>query len=120
MAGSGFFLVWVAPLVILVSLQVLFNDRHVFSEAITGDWRPVASWALAALTCGFFWEMWNMFSLARWSYAVPYVQRYHIFEMPVVGYTGYLPFGLECMAVVTGLSSRCSGCFRIVGTRTIV
>ena len=52
--------------------------------------------ALAALLCGFFWEMWNFHSLAKWIYQVPYVQRYPIFEMPLLGYAGYLPFGLEC------------------------
>jgi len=55
--------------------------------------------ALAALLCGLFWEMWNFFSLARWEYSVPLVQRFHIFEMPILGYDGYLPFGLECLAV---------------------
>jgi hypothetical protein len=43
--------------------------------------------------------MWNVKSLAHWEYSVPFVQRFHIFAMPVLGYAGYLPFGLECMAV---------------------
>jgi hypothetical protein len=43
--------------------------------------------------------MWNYFSLARWTYTIPFVQRFHLFEMPIVGYGGYLPFGLECLAV---------------------
>jgi hypothetical protein len=58
-------------------------------------WLP----ALAALFCGFFWELWNVNSLAHWEYSVPFVQRFHIFEMPILGYAGYLPFGLECMVV---------------------
>ena len=62
-----------------------------------GDWRPVVSAALAALICGFFWEMWNYYSLARWTYSVPLVQRFPVFEMPLLGYAGYLPFGLECV-----------------------
>jgi hypothetical protein len=51
---------------------------------------------MAALICGFFWEMWNYGSMARWIYNVPYVNRFHLFEMPVLGYAGYLPFGVEC------------------------
>ena len=43
--------------------------------------------------------MWNIGSLARWAYTVPYVDRYRIFAMPILGYGGYLPFGLECLAV---------------------
>ena len=56
----------------------------------------MVSAALAALICGFFWEMWNFYSLARWTYSVPLVHRFQIFEMPLLGYAGYLPFGLEC------------------------
>ena len=53
---------------------------------------------LAGLACGFFWEMWNMWSLAKWVYSVPFVDRFHLFEMPALGYAGYLPFGIECAA----------------------
>ena len=52
---------------------------------------------VGALICGFFWEMWNYFSLARWTYTIPFVQRFHLFEMPILGYGGYLPFGLACL-----------------------
>jgi hypothetical protein len=62
-------------------------------------------WALAALCCGLFWEMWNAHSLARWQYALPYVERFRIFEMPALGYAGYLPFGLEC-ALICDLVGR--------------
>ena len=53
----------------------------------------VSALAVAALVCGFFWEMWNYWSLPKWHYSVPYVGRWHVFEMSAVGYTGYLPFG---------------------------
>ena len=91
-------LLWVSPLLILVSLQTLTGGSHVLSSVSAGDWRPVVTAAAAALVCGFFWEMWNVFSLARWTYAVPYVHRFEVFEMPILGYAGYLPFGLECAA----------------------
>lgn len=92
-------LLWISPLLIIVSLQIIMGELHIFSNLIHGDWRFVVSAALAALCCGFFWEMWNFHSLARWSYHVPLVQRFQIFEMPVLGYAGYLPFGLECAVV---------------------
>jgi hypothetical protein len=43
--------------------------------------------------------LWNWHSLAKWVYTVPGVERWHIFEMPLLGYAGYLPFGLECLIV---------------------
>jgi hypothetical protein len=92
-------LLWVSPLLIIVSLQALLGEPHVFSAVARGDWRPLISAAAAALICGFFWEMWNFFSLARWTYSVPLVHRFQVFEMPVLGYAGYLPFGLECTAI---------------------
>ena len=55
--------------------------------------------AVGALLCGIFWEMWNMFSLAKWAYHVPWVHRFQVFEMPILGYAGYLPFGIECAVI---------------------
>jgi len=92
-------LLWISPLLILVSLQTLFKETHIFSPLRDGDWRFVLASAFAALLCGVFWEMWNFYSLAKWVYHVPFVQRFHIFEMPLLGYAGYLPFGLECNVV---------------------
>ncbi len=105
LAGIGlrpnllFPLLWLSPLLILVCLQTLMKERHIFSVMAAGDWHGAVAAALAALVCGFFWEMWNYFSLAKWAYSVPLVHRFLIFEMPLLGYGGYLPFGLECMAI---------------------
>lgn len=106
LAGIGvlpdllFPLLWVSPLLIVVSIQTLFGEVHLLQRISRGDWSGVVTAALSALVCGFFWEMWNHGSLARWAYAVPWVHRFPIFEMPVLGYAGYLPFGLECAMVV--------------------
>lgn len=89
-------LLWLSPLLILVSLQALAGEQHIFSPIVEGDWSSIATAALAGIMCGFFWEMWNYYSLAKWIYSVPYVHRFTIFEMPCLGYAGYIPFGLEC------------------------
>jgi len=92
-------LLWIAPLLILVCLQALRGKKHIFWEIANGDWRLVISSALAALLCGGLWEMWNYYSLAKWEYSIPFVHCCQVFEMPILGYAGYLPFGLECAAV---------------------
>jgi hypothetical protein len=102
-----FSMLWVAPLLILTSLLHIAGQTSIFSTMADGDWRPAVSAAMAALICGFFWEMWNYYSLAKWSYTVPYVHRFEIFEMPILGYMGYLPFGLECMAIVELFKGQC-------------
>ena len=112
LAGIGirpdylFPLLWIAPLLIITSIQVIVGEKTVFSSLKHGDWRPIVVPALAALICGFFWEMWNYNSLAHWEYSVPFVQRFQVFEMPVLGYAGYLPFGLECVVVANLLRNR--------------
>lgn len=111
LAGIGvwpdylFALLWISPLLIIVALQVLMGERHGLSDIAIGDWSRVISAAAAALFCGGFWEMWNYWSLAKWQYSVPFVHRFQIFEMPLLGYAGYLPFGLECL-VIGDLLSR--------------
>jgi hypothetical protein len=93
-------LVWVAPLLLIVGLQLVSGEETVFRRAARGDWRSVWIAALAALICGLFWELWNSRSLAHWEYAIPFTHRFQLFEMPLLGYAGYLPFGLECLVVV--------------------
>jgi hypothetical protein len=99
-------LVWVSPLLIIVSLQALWNKTTLLTDLQGGDWRLIVTPACAALICGFFWEMWNFYSLARWEYTIPFVDRYHVFAMPLLGYGGYLPFGLECLVIGEAVIGR--------------
>jgi hypothetical protein len=94
-----FSLLWLAPLVQITALQIIMGDASILDGPANGNWRQVWQAALAGLVCGFFWEMWNYQSLAHWEYSVPFVHRFEVFHMPLLGYSGYLPFGLECLAV---------------------
>jgi hypothetical protein len=106
LAGIGvwpetlFSALWLAPLLVLAALQYLLLGESLLSPLARGDWRPVLQPALAALVCGLFWELWNFGSLARWHYSIPYVERFYVFEMPLLGYAGYLPFGVQCALVL--------------------
>ncbi len=92
-------LLWLSPLMIIASLQTFARQSNIFTEIAAGDWQRAIAGAAAALICGFFWEMWNLHSLAKWKYSIPLVQHYQIFEMPILGFAGYLPFGLECIVI---------------------
>ena len=92
-------MVWVAPALILTALQSIGDIPNPLTGLKHGDWRGVGVPAAAALVCGFFWELWNWQSLAHWEYSIPFVQRFLIFEMPLLGYAGYLPFGIACVAI---------------------
>lgn len=92
-------LLWIAPLALVWGLQAQCGQETPLNHLARGDWRSLWLPSLATLLCGFFWEMWNTYSLAHWHYAIPGVGRFYIFEMPLLGYAGYLPFGLFCVAV---------------------
>jgi len=100
-------LLWVGPLVVWLSLCGLMGISTWLGGIRSGDWSVILEWSLAALICGVFWEMWNYYSISKWTYQVPYLEAFKIFEMPIAGYTGYLAFGLECamaVEIVRGLS----------------
>ena len=42
--------------------------------------------------------MWNFLAFAKWEYSIANVDSFPMFEMPVLGYGGYIPFGLEVFA----------------------
>lgn len=94
-----FAMLWVSPLLIITALQTLSGQPTIFTNLGRGDWRPLVTATIAAMICGFFWELWNIGSQVQWRYAIAYVDRFHLFAMPILGYGGYLPFGLECLVV---------------------
>ncbi|HHO48630.1 MAG TPA: hypothetical protein ENN06_09315 [Desulfobacteraceae bacterium] len=102
-------LVWISPLLVLVGFQLASGRPTVFDGVREGDWRRVVLPALAALVCGLYWETWNWKSLAHWQYSIPFVHRFQIFAMPLPGYSGYLPFGLQCAAAAALISDHFSG-----------
>lgn len=94
-----FLFMWLSVFFILEPINVWLGNRTLAASVNRGDWRPVISLWLGALVCGFFWEMWNYYSYPKWIYHIPYVEFGHIFEMPVLGYGGYLPFAMELFAL---------------------
>ncbi|PXA04079.1 hypothetical protein DDZ13_08555 [Coraliomargarita sinensis] len=87
---------WVGPLGIWICLELMTDHRLPWPEISHGDWREFCFWALAALLCGFFWELWNFYAMPKWEYQIPFFEAFYLFEMPISGYLGYLLFGLEC------------------------
>jgi hypothetical protein len=52
---------------------------------------------------GLLWESLNWRCARGWIYTVPFFARPKLFEMPLPGYLGYLPFALECAAALAVL-----------------
>jgi hypothetical protein len=88
-------LTWISLIFLLDPLAHGLGRPSLLGFLETGQRRPLVLLALGALACGFFWEMWNFYSYPKWIYDIPYFGFARIFEMPLLGYGGYLPFGLE-------------------------
>jgi hypothetical protein len=95
----AFWLVWGAMYFLLDPINARLNRPSIIAAVYGKNWRLPLCFALAAITCGFFWEGWNYWALPKWTYSIPYVNHWHIFEMPLLGWLGYLPFGLELFAM---------------------
>jgi hypothetical protein len=93
-----FALVWLALFFIIEPVNQRLGQRSLWQFARENRWGPIYNTMLATTFTGFFWEMWNVYSNPKWFYNVPFVDFFRIFEMPVMGYFGYMPFGLEVVA----------------------
>lgn len=97
--GIFFPFLWISVYFILEPLNYWLGNRSLVEWLRQGDWRPVIALWAGVLITAFFWEMWNYFSYPKWVYNVPWGNCCHIFEMPALGYGGYLPFSLELFAM---------------------
>jgi len=100
-----FWVVWIGPYMIMTGILLRSNIWNPFTEIGKGNWAPGVLIGVASLLNGLFWEMWNYGSSNPnaepitnpnyWIYNIPYVDVIHIFsEMPLLGYFGYIPFGV--------------------------
>ena len=74
------------------------------AESLANDLRAgcidrIVNLSLSGLLCGFLWELWNYWSRSKWHYSVPIMESWRLFEMPLPGYFGFLPFTLECFTM---------------------
>jgi hypothetical protein len=95
---------WLSLYFILEPINIWSGNRSLAHWTQKGDWRPILSLWLGVLLTAFFWEMWNYFSYPKWIYHIPWGDWLHIFEMPLLGYGGYLPFALELYAIYHWIS----------------
>jgi hypothetical protein len=109
----AFALVWVGVFLVFDPVNTLLGNPSVGDQLRIGRWDTVLVICLAGITCGFFWELWNVNSMPKWVYTLPYFDRQKLFEMPILGYGGYFPFALEvfafwsfCQRLLPGRSNR--------------
>lgn len=79
-------LLWLAPLLLLVALQLLWHESTVFSGLASGDWGRTACAALSGLAVG---------NLAVYGYQAAGGEL--LILQPLLAQPGYLLFGLLCL-----------------------
>ncbi len=99
-----FWVLWVGTLMVFSGQLIRKGIWSPFTAMAQGNWGPALLMAMGTLCNGLFWEMWNWGSAHPtnpvtnpnyWMYNIPYVNVIHIFsEMPLLGYMGYMPFGI--------------------------
>ena len=99
-----FWAVWIGPFVVMTGILLRLNIWNPFTDIAKGNWNDGVLIGLASFTNGILWEFWNYGSSHPvdpitnpnyWVYNIPYVDVIHIFsEMPLLGYWGYIPFGV--------------------------
>jgi hypothetical protein len=110
---------WLCVFLIVDPVNCALGWPSLHEKLRRGDWRLALLLGASALLCGLFWEMWNYHSTPKWIYHVslaPFglagsLAERHLFEMPLLGYGGYIPFGLEVYALyqlLAGLAGRAS------------
>jgi len=102
----------VPPSVLSICLGFIFllepvNYRlgleSLLAEAKKQNGNRILCWLLAGLTAGVLWEALNYWAGSHWEYTIPYLNFCRIFQMPVFGYGGFLPFAIEVFAMYSFL-----------------
>jgi hypothetical protein len=92
-------LVWTSWVLLLEPLNYRAGRASWLRDLSRGDASTLAALLASGVVCGLLWEFWNYWAATRWTYTVPYPPDVKLFEMPVLGYLGFLPFALECYAM---------------------
>lgn len=90
---------WITLFLLIDPLNYWGKRDSLISDAINNKWGRIFTLASGGIICGIFWEFWNYYADPKWIYSVPFVGFAKIFEMPILGYLGYIPFAFELFCV---------------------
>ncbi len=92
--------VWIGFALFLEPINYFLGGRSLFRYFENGELKQLFSLMLSGLVCGGLWEFWNYWAEARWVYDVPFSwSGPKVFEMPLAGFLGFIPFAVECHAM---------------------
>ena len=108
-----FALVWMGFVFLLDPINAFLNEHSLFIDLRAGKINKLFSLFLSGAICGFLWEFWNYWATTKWIYTLPFLRNPKIFEMPVVGFLGFLPFAVECYVMWIFIKSIIQKLFKV-------
>ena len=90
--------VWVGYIYLLEPVLYANGAPSLFRAWERRRVRAIAAYLSAGVVCGLLWEFWNFWAGGKWLYTVPFTETVRYFEMPVLGFLGFIPFAWECYA----------------------
>lgn len=91
--------IWLSFFFILDPINYLHKQPSIIGHLKDKKMQIPLLLMLSGITLGFLWEFWNYWAVMKWTYDIPFLGFLKIFEMPVLGYLGYLPFALSLYAI---------------------
>ena len=93
--------VWLGFIFLLEPLNYKLGGRSLIGDLARGRADRLVSLPLAGVITGLLWEFWNYWATARWEYTLPSVLEIgpNYFEMPILGFIGFIPFMVELWAM---------------------
>jgi hypothetical protein len=88
-------LVWLGFFLLLDPINYLHKQPSIIQHIKDRNLTIPLSLLLAGIILGFLWEFWNYWAIPKWTYDIPFLGFFKIFEMPLLGYVGYFPFSFE-------------------------
>lgn len=92
-------LVWLSLIFLLEPVNYRRRTPSFLADLEGRRGERLVSWALAGLAAGLVWEGLNFWAGSHWEYSIPYFNFWRVFQMPVFGYGGFIPFALETFAI---------------------
>jgi hypothetical protein len=95
-----FFLAWIFLIPIIEGYNYAKGHWCFTRDLERGETGNLVSSALSGLVCGLLWEAWNYWAISKWVYSVPVFETFKLFEMPLLGYFGFVFFAFETILFI--------------------
>ena len=96
-----FFLAWIFLIPIIEGYHYAKGRWCFMGDLERGEAGNLISSVLSGLVCGLLWETWNYWAISKWVYSIPSFETFKLFEMPILGYFGFVFFSLETILFIS-------------------